>query len=155
MCVDIDRFKQINEQVGVATGDSILLTIAHRLTRLLQPQDTLARVSGDTFAIILVSETRPDPVIAMADAVRRALATPVVSPTAKSAFSPRSASPCSIPRMHPGADDMLDDAEIAMRNAKRSGGNCIELFRPAHARAAFRPPDARRRICAARWSAAR
>ncbi len=48
LCIDIDRFRQINEQVGVATGDSILLTIANRLTRLLQPQDTLARLGGDS-----------------------------------------------------------------------------------------------------------
>ena len=67
LCIDVDRFKQINEQVGVATGDSILLTIAHRLTRLLHPQDTLARIGGDTFAIILVSETHADHVIALAE----------------------------------------------------------------------------------------
>jgi diguanylate cyclase (GGDEF)-like protein/PAS domain S-box-containing protein len=131
LCIDIDRFKQINEQVGVATGDSILLTVAHRLTRLLQPQDTLARFAGDAFAIILVSETGADPVIAMADAVRRALATPV-------RFSDREISLfASIgvalfdPAAHPGAEDMVDDAEIAMRHAKRLGGNRIEAFRPA------------------------
>ena len=131
LCIDIDRFKQINEQVGVATGDSILLTVAHRLTRLLQPQDTLARFAGDAFAIILVSETGADPVIAMADAVRRALATPV-------RFSDREISLfASIgvalfdPATHPGAEDMVDDAEIAMRHAKRLGGNRIEAFRPA------------------------
>jgi diguanylate cyclase (GGDEF)-like protein/PAS domain S-box-containing protein len=131
LCIDIDRFKQINEQVGVATGDSILLTVAHRLTRLLQPQDTLARFAGDAFAIILVSETGADPVIAMADAVRRALATPV-------RFSDREISLfASIgvalfdPATHPGAEDMADDAEIAMRHAKRLGGNRIEAFRPA------------------------
>ncbi len=131
LCIDIDRFKQINEQVGVATGDSILLTVAHRLTRLLHPQDTLARFAGDAFAIILVSETGADPVIAMADAVRRALATPV-------RFSDREISLfASIgvalfdPATHPGAEDMVDDAEIAMRHAKRLGGNRIEVFRPA------------------------
>ncbi len=131
LCIDIDRFKQINEQVGVATGDSILLTVAHRLTRLLQPQDTLARFAGDAFAIILVSETGADPVIAMADAVRRALATPV-------RFSDREISLfASIgvalfdPATHPGAEDMVEDAEIAMRHAKRLGGNRIEVFRPA------------------------
>ncbi len=125
LCIDIDRFKQINEQVGVATGDSILLTVAHRLTRLLQPQDTLARFAGDAFAIILVSETGADPVIAMADAVRRALGTPV-------RFSDREISLfASIgvalfdPATHPGAEDRADDAEIAMPHAKRLGGNRI------------------------------
>ena len=48
--IDLDRFKQVNDSVGMAVGDSILLTIARRLARLLKPQDTLARLSGDQFA---------------------------------------------------------------------------------------------------------
>ena len=40
-CIDIDRFKQINEAVGTSAGDSILLTVSRRLSRLLKPQDTL------------------------------------------------------------------------------------------------------------------
>ena len=131
ICVDIDRFKQINEQVGVATGDSILLTISHRLTRLLQPQDTLARLAGDTFAIILVSETNADTVIALADSVRRALATPVRFTDREVSLFASIGVALFDPAVHPGADDMLDDAEIAMRHAKRAGGNCIEVFRPA------------------------
>ncbi len=54
--IDLDRFKQVNDSVGIAVGDSILLTLARRLGRLLKPQDTLARLSGDQFALILLSE---------------------------------------------------------------------------------------------------
>ncbi len=57
--VDLDRFKQVNDSVGIAIGDSILLTIARRLSRLLKPQDTLARLSGDQFALIVLSEREP------------------------------------------------------------------------------------------------
>src|SRR5690606_4412255 len=56
MVIDIDRFKQVNDSVGMAAGDSILLTMARRLGRLLKPQDTLARLSGDQYALILVSD---------------------------------------------------------------------------------------------------
>lgn len=129
--IDIDRFKQINEQVGVAMGDSILLTVAHRLTRLLQPQDTLARINGDTFAIILVSETHPDHVITLADSVRRSLATPVRFTDREIALFASIGIALYDQQMHPGATDMLDDAEIAMRFAKRTGGNRIEVFRPS------------------------
>ena len=131
LCIDIDRFKQINEQVGVATGDSILLTVAHRLTRLLQPQDTLARFAGDTFAIILVSETGADHVIALADAVRRALATPVRFTDREISLFASIGVALFDQRRIPAPSDMLEDAEIAMRHAKRSGGNRIEVFRPA------------------------
>ncbi len=131
LVVDIDRFKQINEQVGVAMADSILLTVAHRLTRLMQPQDTLARLGGDTFAIILVSETHPDHVVTLADAVRRALATPVRFADREIALFASIGVALYDPQTHPGASDMLDDAEIAMRFAKRTGGNRIEVFRPS------------------------
>ena len=131
LVVDIDRFKQINEQVGIAMGDSILLTIAHRLTRLLQPQDTLARLNGDTFAIILVSETHADHIINMADSVRRSLATPVRFTDREIALFASIGIALYDQQIHPGAEDMLEDAEIAMRHAKRVGGNRIEVFRPA------------------------
>jgi hypothetical protein len=44
--IDLDRFKQVNDSVGIAVGDSILLTLARRLGGLLKPQDTLARLSA-------------------------------------------------------------------------------------------------------------
>jgi len=131
LIIDIDRFKQINEQIGVAMGDSILLTVAHRLTRLLQPQDTLARLRGDVFAIILVSENHPDHVISIADSVRRALSTPVRFSDRDIALFASIGVAFYDQQVHPGAEEMLDDAEIAVRHAKRGGGNRIEVFRPA------------------------
>lgn len=131
LAVDIDRFRQINEQVGVATGDSILLTIAHRLTRLLQPQDTLARLDGDRFAIILVSETDVDHVIALADSVRRTLATPVRFTDREISLSVSIGVALFDKELHPDRHDMLEDAEISLRHAKKLGGNRIEVFRPA------------------------
>ena len=62
MVIDLDRFKQVNDSVGIAVGDSILLTLARRLGRLLKPQDTLAR--------LVRRPVRADP--AVGDASRRA-----------------------------------------------------------------------------------
>ena len=59
MVIDLDRFKQVNDSVGMAVGDSILLTLARRLGRLIKPQDTLARLSGDQFGLLLLSERDP------------------------------------------------------------------------------------------------
>ena len=75
--IDVDRFKQINESAGLSAGDSILLTIARRLGRILRSQDTLSRISADQFAAIVISETETNQIIALADTIRRALATPV------------------------------------------------------------------------------
>ncbi len=62
ICIDIDRFKHINETIGFAAGDSILLTIARRLGRILKPQDTLARLSSDQFAaVVILPSSEPVP----------------------------------------------------------------------------------------------
>ena len=75
--IDLDRFKQVNDSVGMAVGDSILLTIARRLSRLLKPQDTLARLSGDQFALIVLSEREPARIVAFAETIRRTLRAPI------------------------------------------------------------------------------
>ena len=58
--VDIDNFRKINDSYGLSIGDSLLLTVARRLSRLLKPQDSIARFYGDQFAIILISEQQPE-----------------------------------------------------------------------------------------------
>ena len=131
LCIDIDRFKQINESAGLPAGDTILLAIARRLARLLKPQDSLSRISGDQFAVILVSETLTDQIIAFADVVRRAVATPVKVGTREIALTASIGLALFDTQLHPKRDDMLKNAEIAMRYAKRSGGNRMEVFRPA------------------------
>src|SRR5262249_24884673 len=73
MVIDIDRFKQVNDSVGVAVGDSILLTLARRLGRLLKPQDTLARLGGNQFGLLLLSEREPPRITAFADTIPRTL----------------------------------------------------------------------------------
>ena len=130
LCADMDRFRQINESVGLSAGDSILLTAARRLARLLRPQDTLARISGDTFAVILQSESGSEKVTAFAEAVRRALSMPVSFADREIALSASVGFALYDPQLHSKRDDMLKDAEIAMRRAKKGGGNKVEVFRP-------------------------
>lgn len=87
--IDVDRFKQINRSAGLSAGDSILLTIARRLGRILRSQDTLSRISADQFAAIVISETETNQIIALADTIRRALATPVTFSESARSPSPR------------------------------------------------------------------
>jgi diguanylate cyclase (GGDEF)-like protein/PAS domain S-box-containing protein len=131
IAIDVDRFKQINEAVGLSTGDSILLTLGRRLARLLKPNDTLARISGDEFAIILVSESSSENVISLADTIRRAMNTPVSFGEREASLTGSIGMVLFDAQLHTHRDDMLKDAEIAMAHAKRMGGNRIEVFRPA------------------------
>ncbi|HEV7873926.1 MAG TPA: diguanylate cyclase, partial [Enterovirga sp.] len=75
--LDLDRFKNVNDSVGHSAGDSILLTLSRRLARLLGPQDTVARIAGDEFAIILLSETNEEQTEVLTDLMRQTVATPV------------------------------------------------------------------------------
>ncbi len=129
MTLDLDRFKQIGEQVGPSIGDSILLTVARRLARLMRPLDTLARVGGDEFAMIIVSEQQFEGAMAVADAARRALTTPVAFGEHEIVLAASVGVALYEPKLHAKRDDFLKDAEIAMAYAKRAGGNRVELFR--------------------------
>jgi diguanylate cyclase (GGDEF)-like protein/PAS domain S-box-containing protein len=131
ICIDIDRFRQINETIGLSAGDSILLTIARRLGRILKPQDTLSRISSDQFAAVVVSEAETDNIIALANVVRRAVSTPVTFAEQEIPLSASIGLALFDTQLHPKRDDMVKDAEIAMRYGKRTGGNRIEVFRPS------------------------
>ncbi len=129
LAIDLDRFRQVNDVAGVAAGDSILLTAARRLGRLLKPSDTLSRVSSDQFAIIVMSEHETTPIVQLADKVRRALATPVTFNEHEIALTASIGIALYDAQLHPKPGDMLKDAEIALAHAKRYGGNRIEVFR--------------------------
>ncbi|MBB3930565.1 diguanylate cyclase (GGDEF)-like protein/PAS domain S-box-containing protein [Kaistia hirudinis] len=128
--LDIDRFKQVNDSFGLSVGDSILLTIARRLARLLKPQDSLARISGDQFAFLLISESEPERIAAFADSVRRTLRAPI-SFGDREIFLTASIGIAMHDARQGDAQDFVKDAEMGMFYAKRLGGDRIEAFRPA------------------------
>jgi diguanylate cyclase (GGDEF)-like protein/PAS domain S-box-containing protein len=128
--IDLDRFKQVNDSVGIAVGDSILLTIARRLGRLLKPQDTLARLSGDQFALILLSEREPARIVAFAETMRRALRAPIAF-NDREIFITASIGLALAETQPHRTEEVLKDAELAMYYAKRIGGDRIEIFKPA------------------------
>jgi diguanylate cyclase (GGDEF)-like protein/PAS domain S-box-containing protein len=129
--IDVDRFKQVNDAVGLSAGDSILLTLSRRLGRLLKPQDTLARIGGDAFAMILVSEREPDRIIAFADMIRRTLTTPITYAEREIFLTASIGLVLHDPQAIGTREEMLKSAEIAMMHAKRQGGDRIEVFRPS------------------------
>lgn len=128
--IDIDRFKQVNEGLGMSAGDTMLLTIARRLHRLLKPNDSLSRLSGDQFGLILLSEHNPARVAAFADAVKQAIRAPI-NFAKRDIVLTASLGLISWTSPQTTAEDMMKDAELAMHQAKRFGGDRIEPFRPA------------------------
>ena len=128
--IDLDRFKQVNDSVGIAVGNSILLTLARRLGRLLKPQDTLARLSGDQFSLILLSEKESERIIAFAETLRRALRAPITF-NDREIFLTASMGIALADGQPNKAEEVLKDAELAMYHCKRIGGDRIEVFKPS------------------------
>ncbi|MGM4980182.1 MULTISPECIES: EAL domain-containing protein [Rhizobium] len=130
MVIDIDRYKLVNDTLGVAAGDNILIALTRRLRRLLKPQDTLARLSGDQFGLILVSERDPAKVADFADAISKAIMVPINFANREIILT-ASVGLTSWVDQQENAPGMLSDAELAMYRAKRAGGNRVEPFQPA------------------------
>jgi diguanylate cyclase (GGDEF)-like protein/PAS domain S-box-containing protein len=129
MVIDLDRFKQVNDSIGMAVGDSVLLTLARRVARLIKPQDTLARLAGDQFGLVLLSERDPGRITGFAETIRRTLRAPI-------AFKDREIFLTASIGLTLGdgeaqrGEEMLKDAELAMYHGKRTGGDRIEVFKP-------------------------
>lgn len=128
--IDFDNFRQINRKLGIAVGDTVLLIIARRLSRLIHFQDTLSRLSADRFAIILLSETEPQKIAAFADHLHKTISAPI-SLTEKQITLSTSIGLVTWSESRSTAKDILHDSELAMIRAKQMGGNHIEPFRPS------------------------
>ena len=125
--IDVDKFKAVNSAFGLIVGDSLLLTLARRLGRNLGPQDTLGRVGGDQFALLLLNQSDPAELAMLAEQVRRSLRAPIsiagqeIVLTASIGIA-----------IYDGPDEnpaeLLREAEIAMYRAKRGGTDRIEIF---------------------------
>lgn len=127
--VDIDRFKQVNESVGVNAGDIILLTIARRLSRVSRPSDTLARIAGDSFALIVLSEQDPQRIMALADLVRRAVSTPITHGDRQIYLTGSVGVAFLDEASLNDREAFLRNAELAAIHAKRTGRDRIEVYR--------------------------
>jgi diguanylate cyclase (GGDEF)-like protein len=126
--IDIDRFMELEERVGHSAADSVLLAISRRIARIMRPLDTVARMSGDQFAVIIASEAAAGKIAETAEQIRKALKSPFnfgerdLSLTASIGVTIYDGNPAT-------ADDVLRDAELAMYYAKRLGGDRIEAYR--------------------------
>ncbi len=125
--VDIDQFSDVNDSYGLAIGDSVLLAISRRLSRITRPQDTLARVSGDQFVLMLISEEDTSKVESIAAAVLRTIKSSIPIGDDEIYLS-ASIGIAHFEEEQIEANDLLRQAETALYDAKRQGSDAISVF---------------------------
>lgn len=123
LMVDLDRFKEVNDTAGHATGDALLVEVAHALQRELRTADYVARVGGDEF-VVLLPEVKPGAVEAVADKLLRSLREIRVT-SGDSTLTPR-ASIGGITCLPPGdrtwtPDSVLHAADLELYTVKANG----------------------------------
>ena len=126
--LDLDGFKAVNDAHGHQGGDLLLITLAERMQAVLREGDTLARVGGDEFVAVLVdlaSNAESGPVL---ERMLRAASTPVLIEAAPVQVS-ASVGVTYFPQNCPtSAEQLLEQADQAMYQAKQSGKNRIQIF---------------------------
>ncbi|MEQ1714549.1 MAG: EAL domain-containing protein, partial [Hyphomicrobium sp.] len=128
--IDLDKFKSVNSTFGMVRGDSMLLTVARRLQRHLGPHDTVARVGGDQFAMLYLTDEDARNLAALAERVRRSLRAPI--PLASQEIVLTGSIGIAIwDNDSVGDGELLKEAEIAMYRAKRAGTDRVVAFEPA------------------------
>ena len=128
LMLDLDQFKQVNDMMGHAAGDTLLQDVASRLRGCLRETDGLARLGGDEFAIIQAGDANQrEASVTLADRIISELARPFrlrdneihIGASVGIALAPEHSS---------SADDLLKMADMALYSAKGSGRNCCRVF---------------------------
>ena len=117
--IDVDAFKNVNDTLGHATGDAVLAALAARVRDCIRSGDTIARMGGDEFLVILNDIHGIDEARAVAEKVRLAAARPIAS----SGVTAHVTVSVGVTLSHPveGVDDVIARADEAMYEAKRAG----------------------------------
>jgi diguanylate cyclase (GGDEF)-like protein/PAS domain S-box-containing protein len=135
LVLDIDRFKVINDSLGHVRGDELLIEVARRLQSCLRPADTVARLSGDEFTILLEDVPNASDARKVADRLQEELRVPFWLGTHE-VFSGASIGIAHGSATYAHPEDILRDADTALYRAKAQGrGRCVEFDASMHDRA--------------------
>ncbi|MGD9943358.1 MAG: EAL domain-containing protein [Burkholderiaceae bacterium] len=125
--LDLDRFKAVNDSLGRTVGDALLRAVARRLCEVVRPTDTVARVGGDEFVLLLADIGGADDAVGVVERVLEQLVQPYqldrhtlrITPSIGIALSPRDGD---------DAATLIGRADAAMYHAKAQGRQCFQFF---------------------------
>lgn len=127
MMLDLDNFKDINDSLGHYVGDQLLQSVSNRLAGLLRKGDTVARMGGDEFMLLLSEIKKIEDTTRIAQKIVETFQIPFVIDNRELRITP-SIGIAIYPDSSEDVDTLIKDADIAMYHAKASGRNNYKLF---------------------------
>ena len=128
LALDLNNFKDINDSFGHHAGDLLLTQLASRLRSTLRETDTVARMGGDEFVILLVDLHSADEALVIAKQLKDSINLPFTITTQATIVVHGSIGICIYPDTALDANSLLRNADVAMYHAKTSGGLQIEMY---------------------------
>ena len=125
--LDLDRFKVVNDTLGHAIGDKLLIQVAKRFSSCIRASDTLARLGGDEFGVLLMQINSASEAADVAKKLTKAIADPV-EVEGYSLHPSTSIGICLFPEDGDNAETILKNADTAMYRSKDQGYNQITFF---------------------------
>jgi len=129
LAIDVDRLRIITDSLGHQAGDRFLTQIARRLDHAAGPDDAVARLGSDEFAVMVTGAPGDVDGAQVAERIRDALTQPVAI-NEREIYPAASIGLALIEPGHRYAGDVLREAEVAMYHAKRSGRGGFEIYQP-------------------------
>jgi diguanylate cyclase (GGDEF)-like protein len=127
--LDIDNFKVVNDSLGHAAGDRLIVAVAERLRACLRPGDTAARLGGDEFTLLLDGIVSAQDAVHVAERIQAQLLVPIVL-DGHQVLATASIGIALSTAQHELPEELLREADVAMYRAKTIGQGRWELFAP-------------------------
>jgi diguanylate cyclase (GGDEF)-like protein len=130
LLLDLDRFKEVNDQLGHLAGDEFLTQLAARLRRCTRDADIVARIGGDEFGLIAGNITKLDEAFKLAEEIISTFDHPFLI-EGHEIIGAASIGISLAPRDGKTANDLLKHADVALYRAKKAGSGTIRFFEPS------------------------
>ena len=130
LCLDLDRFKNVNDSLGHDMGDQVLRLVGERLRSIARVDDTMARTGGDEFSVIMSHVSHDDEALPFARRILQALREPFeinglvlhIGASIGIAMAPRDAGK---------AEQLIKNADLALYEVKAAGRNTVRIYQPS------------------------